>query len=108
MTPVGRGASEGNVPTRAFAIFMVIDGMLMFLLSEIASANNSFRGAVDAARLTYDGGYVSSPFVCVIIVFAVAVAVCSVYLALLSTIYVKTDVLNNYWDGIFCRPRTII
>ena len=40
VAPVGHGASEGNVPTRAFAISMVIDGILMFLLSEVASTNN--------------------------------------------------------------------
>ena len=37
MAPVGHGASEGNVPTRAFAISIVTAGILMFLLSEVAS-----------------------------------------------------------------------
>ena len=30
------------------------------------------------------------------------------YLVLLNIINITTNVLNNYGDGIYCRPRTII
>ena len=57
MAPVGRGASVGNVPTRAVAISMVIVGILMVLFVEVASRRiNYFRGAAGAARLTCCGG----------------------------------------------------
>ena len=89
VAPVGRGASMGNVPTRAVAISMVIVGILMVLFLEVASRINYFRGAVGAARLTCCGGLVSPPSVCVVVVVFVNVAAtCPVYLALLSTIYV--------------------
>ena len=56
MEPVGRGDSVGNIPTRAVAISMVIDGILMVLFFEVASRINYFRGAAGAARLTCCGG----------------------------------------------------
>ena len=110
MAPVGRGASVGNAPTRAVAISMVIVGILMVLFVEVASRRiNYFRGAAGAARLTCCGGVVFPPSVCVVVVVFVDVgATCPVYLALLSTIYVKTDVLNNYGEASMGYPRSII
>ena len=147
LAPVGRGASDGNVSTRAVATSIVTFGMLMTYVPEISSDTDFSRGAADPARLTSVRGclprlrvrrrrrtpcrFARMPPMPVFLLVLVAPRTprvsrvpggvfprlrvrrrrrtrrrrrrLLVYLALLSTINVKTDVLNNYEDEWLCH-----